>query len=110
MIYYDTIGKTYALTGLLLLAAGGCLYFDFSPHLKLFLLSVLSVLAIGCRLTATPAIVILWLGLVVLHRKQISWLLLLCVPLLATLVILGPFFAADPPKPFIGPGRITLGI
>lgn len=98
LVYYDTIGKTYALAGLLLLAAGGCLYLNLSPHLKLFLLSLLGVLAVGCRLTVGPAVLILWIGLVVMHRKQISWLLLLGVPLLTALVILGPFFAADPPN------------
>jgi hypothetical protein len=96
LIYYDTIGKTYSLSALLLLAAGGCLWLKISPGIKLLLLSLAGTLAIGCRLTVAPAVLILWLGLVVLHRKQISWLLLLCVPLLTALVILGPFLAADP--------------
>jgi hypothetical protein len=54
LVYYDTIGKTYAFSGLLLLAAGGCLLLKSPPWIKLSLLSVLGVLAVGCRLTLAP--------------------------------------------------------
>jgi hypothetical protein len=96
LIYYNTIGKTYAMAQLLIVATGGCLLLKTSPGIKLLLLSLAGTLTLGCRLTMAPAVLILWIGLVVLHRKQMSWLLLLCVPLLTVLVILGPFFFADP--------------
>ncbi|HZP59220.1 MAG TPA: hypothetical protein VFB27_02770 [Opitutaceae bacterium] len=96
VVYYDTVGKTYAVSMLLLLAAGGCLSLTISPRLKLCLLSLFGVLVVGCRLTTAPSILILWLGLVVMHRKELSWVSLIGVPLLFTLILLGPFFYFSP--------------
>lgn len=96
LLYYDTIGKTYAMSQLLVVAAGGCLCLGGPPRTKLVLLSLFGVLAVGCRLTAAPSVFVLWCGLVALHRRQLSWPLLLGMPALLTLMILGPIFAADP--------------
>lgn len=96
LLYYDTIGKTYAMSQLLLVAAGGCLLLNTSPQRKLLLLSLAGVLAIGCRLTVIPCVFVLWCGLAALHRQQLSWTLLFGVPLSIALIILGPFFAAAP--------------
>lgn len=96
LMYYDTIGKTYALTQMFLLAAGGVLYLGVSPKMKVLLLSIACVLAVGCRLTVAPAAGILWLGLAMTERGRISLFWLIAVPLLLALLILGPFVAADP--------------
>jgi hypothetical protein len=96
LIYYDTIGKTYALTQLLLLAAASTLYLRIPPHAKLWLLSLSCVLAFGCRLTVAPSLVVLWLALALGERGRISRAALVGVPALVALLLLGPFIAADP--------------
>jgi hypothetical protein len=98
LLYYDTVGKTYALAQLLLLAAAGTLYLRVPARLKLLLLSLACVLAVGCRLTAGPAALLLWLGLGWTERPRIPVLWLVGVPLLLAVLILGPFVAADPPN------------
>jgi hypothetical protein len=96
LVYFDTIGKTYALSQLFLLAAAGALYLGASPGTKVLLLSLACVLAVGCRLTVAPAAGILWLGLAMTERGRIPLFGLVAVPLLLALLILGPFAAADP--------------
>ncbi len=96
LIYYSTIGKTYAMPELLLMAASTSLCLNLAPRTKLFSLSFLCVLAVGCRLTVAPAAFVLWCGLVALYRGQLSWTLLLGIPALSALAILGPFFYIDP--------------
>jgi hypothetical protein len=96
LVYYDTIGKTYALAQLLLLAAAATFYLRISPLAKLVVLSLACVLAVGCRLTVAPSVVILWLGLAYEERRRISPILTVAVPATLALLTLGPFVAADP--------------
>jgi hypothetical protein len=96
LLYYDTIGKTYAWAQLWLVVAATAFFVPARPWFKLALFSLAGVLAVGCRLTVLPAVLGLWAGLVVLEKARLSWTLLLAVPGLTMLLILAPFFAADP--------------
>ena len=96
LLYYDTIGKTYAWAQLWLVVAATTFFIPARPLLKLALFSLAGVLAVGCRLTVLPAVLGLWVGLAVLEKTRLSWTLLVAVPVLTVLLILGPFFAADP--------------
>jgi hypothetical protein len=96
LLYYDTIGKTYAWAQLWLVVAAAAFFWPVRPLGKLALFSVAGVLAVGCRLTVLPAVLGLGVGLVVLEKQRLSWTLLIAVPVLAALSMLGPFFAADP--------------
>ena len=96
LLYYDTIGKTYAWAQLWLVVAATAFFVPARPLIKLALFSLAGVLAVGCRLTVLPAVLGLWVGLVGLEKERLSWTLLFAVPGLTALLILGPFFAADP--------------
>ena len=96
LLYYDTIGKTYAWAQLWLVVAAMAFFMPARPLIKLALFSLAGVLAVGCRLTVLPAVLGLWVGLAVLEKERLSWTLLVAVPVLTGLLILGPFFAADP--------------
>ena len=95
LVYHDTIGKTYAMTQLLLVAAGSLLISNWAPRRKLAWLSLFSVLAVGCRLTVAPAVVVLWCGLVHAEGRRLSPTLMLGVPVLIALLLIGPFFAGS---------------
>lgn len=95
LVYHDTIGKTYAMTQLLLVLAGGALLSTCTPWKKLLWLSLFSVLAVGCRLTVAPAVVILWCGLVHTQGHRLSPTWLVGIPVLLALLLIGPFFAAS---------------
>jgi hypothetical protein len=96
LLYYDTIGKTYAWAQLWLVVAAATFFVPAKPLIKLALFSLAGVLAVGCRLTVLPAVLGLWVGLAVLERSRLSWTRLIAGPGLAALLILGPFFVADP--------------
>jgi len=96
LLYYGTIGKTYALAQLFLIIAGLCVVETVRPMPGLILLSLCGVLAVGCRLTVAPTVVILWLGYCRIHAKSISTILLFSTPLLFTILLFGPFVVADP--------------
>jgi len=92
LVYHDTIGKTYAMAQLLLVLAGSALLSGFSPIRQLVLFSICSVLAVGCRLTIAPAIMVMWICFAVAHHRRIGWLVLFGCPLILTLILFGPFF------------------
>jgi len=97
LVYFDTIGKTYALSGLLLLGAAACLLPGWAgPTRRLCALSALCALAAGCRLTSALPAAVLWAGFVFLNRGRVSALMAAALPLLAALALLGPFYALDP--------------
>lgn len=96
LLYYGTIGKTYALAQLFLIIAGISVLGVMRPIPSLILLSLSGVLAVGCRLPVAPAVVILWLGFSRIHSRNISKTLLISMPLLFALLFLGPFIAAAP--------------
>jgi len=103
LLYYDTIGKTYAWAQLWLVVAAMTYFIPDRPLLKLALFSLAGTLAVGCRLTVLPAVGGLWAGLAVLEKPRLSWTLLVTVPVLTVLLILGPFFAADPMNAWFWP-------
>lgn len=92
LVYHATIGKTYALAQLLLVLAGTVLVSGLPVVRQLLLLSLGGVLAVGCRLTTAPTVVILWLGFTTAHHRQLGWWALVGCPLLLTLLLFGPFF------------------
>ncbi|MGA7724597.1 MAG: hypothetical protein WCA95_04905 [Opitutaceae bacterium] len=107
LVFLSTSGKTYGIVGLLMIGASACVYLRqtpwarapegrLRPHLLLCALSALCVLSVGCRLTAAPSAVLLWAGFAVLDRGRISKALLLAIPVLFSLVLIGPFYALDP--------------
>ena len=98
LVYFDTIGKTYALSGFLLVAAA-VLLLPGDPRriaLRWWVLSVLCVLSVGCRLTTAPAALVLGGGFALLYGNRHRLPALLGAPLLCTLVLIAPFYALDP--------------
>jgi hypothetical protein len=93
---YLSIGKTYALANLALLACALPLFMDLSWRTRLVLLSAAGVLAVGVRLTTAPSVAALWAGLWILHRKEARAAWMLGIPAVMALAVLGPFAAADP--------------
>lgn len=96
LLYYGTIGKTYALAQLFLIIGGLCVVGAFPPRLALVILSLSGVFALGCRLTVAPCILVLWIGFARVRAANISTTLLIAIPILFVVLLLGPFFAAAP--------------
>jgi 4-amino-4-deoxy-L-arabinose transferase-like glycosyltransferase len=98
-MYFSHLGKTYAFTGLLAVAAAG-IWLEAAPGWrKAALLGLLGVLGTGCRLPAGPFFVLLWLAALaeIPHAKRLPHILLAgAVPALAALALLGPFCLAAP--------------
>ena len=92
-IYFVVIGKTYALTGLLLVLTAGALALK-RPGLRLAAYASFGSLAVLCRLPVAPAVAVLWLALVrgmpagVLRRRAL-W-----VPPATGCLLLLPFLLA----------------
>jgi hypothetical protein len=91
-----SIGKTYPLAQLLLLATALPLFGPGSWKNKLLVLSAAGVLCVGVRLTMAPAVAVLWAGFWLLHRAEARPVLMIGVPALLALAALGPFVAMDP--------------
>jgi 4-amino-4-deoxy-L-arabinose transferase-like glycosyltransferase len=92
------LGKTYALVGLIMLAAVW-VYSEWTPGArKVISLAFLATLGIGCRLTTAPFFAILWLGATLelplrpLHR----WGWRAAGSLLWPVILLLPFYLAAP--------------
>lgn len=96
LLYYGTVGKTYALAQLFLVISSFCVIGPLRPYPALIVLSFCSVLAVGCRLPMAPVVVILWLGFCRIHARNISKTLLSATPLLFALLLLGPFVVVAP--------------
>jgi len=96
LVYYSTIGKSYALTQLILVIAAWGLWLR-RPWVALVWISFFGVLAVGCRLTSLPAVCVIYFGAAMQARQQkVAWLVVIGMPLVFALCMLGPFYAADP--------------
>jgi len=105
LVYWSSVGKTYGFCELLMIGAALCLQGSFllpdrgAKGRRLALLAVLSmlcVLAVGCRLTAAPSAGLLWLGYALVDRGRTPPTLLVGIPVLFALLCIGPFYALDP--------------
>jgi hypothetical protein len=93
---YLSIGKTYALAHLLFLLAALPLFLPGNWHWRYVLLCLMGVLCGGVRLTMVPAVAVLWLGFCMPRRREIGWVLMLCLPLLLTTLLVGSWGAIEP--------------
>ncbi len=92
------LGKTYAMVGLIIMAALW-VYTEWAPGpRKVCLLAWLATLGIGCRLTAAPFFAVLWLAaaLELPLRPARPWVLSAAGSLLAPVLLLLPFYLAAP--------------
>jgi hypothetical protein len=96
LLYFGSIGKTYAMAQLFLVIASLCVIGTFRAVPALILLSLCGVLAVGCRLTVGPAVLILWIGFCRIHARNVSKTLLISTPLLFAIILLGPFIIGAP--------------
>lgn len=95
LLYFHSIGKTYAVVQLLLVAMAWCFVWRRSPRRRLIVLSLLGTLAVGCRGTAAPAVVLCWAAFAWMHRRDLSLTVMVGIPALAGVALIGPFFVAD---------------
>lgn len=87
---------TYGLTNFLMTATGIVFCSSLQFNKKVILFSIFGSLAIGCRLTVAPAIIILWAFLILEgsdYRQKIKTFFIFIAVLLAILL---PFFIASP--------------
>jgi 4-amino-4-deoxy-L-arabinose transferase-like glycosyltransferase len=94
-VYFEMLGKTYALAGLLLLLAGATLWVR-EPMRRALSFGLLGSLAVGCRIPVAPAVFVLWLFLIAQAEtpRDRRWILL-APPLIGVSLAL-PFALADP--------------
>lgn len=100
LVYFDSIGKTYAMTQFLLVAAACVSGPTRAPVRNLTILSLLCTAAVGCRLTVAPCVIVLWACFAASNHAVISKSLLVSVPVLCASAILAPFFFSDPGNAF----------
>jgi hypothetical protein len=95
-MYFAHLGKTHAFVGLVVLAAALVVLSQprFGP--RMFWLSLLGVLAVGCRLPTGPFFFIVWTGLVAREFSGRNLARALAYPVLFSLVLIAPFIAAAP--------------
>lgn len=96
ILYFCTIGKTYAMTQLALLVAAAALVSPGKPLPRLVLLSLAGVVAVGCRLPSGPSVFILWAAFAFQHRRALPFLSLLGVPLAIALLAFAPLILPAP--------------
>jgi hypothetical protein len=92
------LGKTYALAGLILLAALWG-YTEWAPGIrKVSLLALLATIGIGCRLTVAPFFAVIWAAAAaeIPLRQGRTWLLVAGSSLLWPAILLLPFYLAAP--------------
>jgi hypothetical protein len=95
-MYFAHIGKTNALVGLLVLSAVLLVAARVRLSLQIFAVSLLGVVAVGCRLPVAPFFIVLWAGLLARHfsMRNLGWSLFW--PVLFALILIVPFVAEAP--------------
>lgn len=96
ILYFCTIGKTYAMTQLALVVAAAALVSPGRLLPRLLLLSTAGVIAIGCRLPAAPAVLVLWGAFALEHRRVIPRAILIGLPLALGLLVFAPLLLPAP--------------
>ena len=96
LLYFCTIGKTYAMTQLALVVAAAALVSPGKLLPRLLLLSTAGVVAIGCRLPAAPAVLVLWGAFALEHRRVIPRAILIGLPLALGLLVFAPLLLPAP--------------
>jgi hypothetical protein len=97
-MYYIHLGKTYALTGLVVIAAFW-VFTEWTPGVrKVCLLALLGTIGVGCRLPAAPYFAMLWLGagMELLGQPARHWLAAGIGSLVWPVILLLPFYCAAP--------------
>lgn len=95
-MYNVHLGKTYAVTGFFVLAMSVAVLSDLSPRSRTLWLAALGALALGCRLPIAPVVAVLWLQNGWAQRGRAGLALAIIAPVIATALVLAPFYAADP--------------
>ena len=96
ILYYCTIGKTYAMTQLALVVAAAALVLPGRPGIRLLLLSIAGVIAVGCRLPAGPSVAVLWGAFALHHRRTLPLVTLVGMPFALGLLALAPLILPAP--------------
>ncbi len=95
-VHFVCMGKTYAATGFFLMLATLGICIPWSYYRKVLLFTAAGVLAIGCRLTAAPAVGVLGVFLILQGRGTRDRIIAAVLPAAACLALFLPFFLADP--------------
>lgn len=97
-MYFTHLGKTYALTGLTVMA-GFLVFSECRAGVKrTVLLALIGTVGVGCRLSVGPFFAVLWIGSFLEHRLS-SWrqyAAALAGSFLCPVVLLLPFYLAAP--------------
>lgn len=93
-VHYVCMGKTYAAAGLFVMLSALALCVPWSYYKKVVLFSVAGALAIGCRLTVFPAVLVLGLFLVLQADRTKDRIIAVALPLISGAVVFLPFFLA----------------
>ncbi len=96
LLYYCTIGKTYALAQLLLVLAGIGLWRE-NPRHALLQTAFFGTLAVGCRLPVAPTVAVLYLAVLVRGwREKAGFTYLVLPPLIFGAAVFLPFLLSAP--------------
>ena len=95
-VHFVCMGKTYAATGFFLMLAALGICVPWSYYRKVLFFTAAGVLAIGCRLTAAPAVGVLGVFLILQGRGTRDRIIAAALPAAACLALFLPFFLADP--------------
>jgi len=95
-MYFAHLGKTHAFVGLVVLLSVLVVLSDWSFGRRMLGLSLLGVLAVGCRLPVGPYFLIVWAGLLSREFSARNLASAVAFPIVLTLVLLVPFIAAAP--------------
>lgn len=97
-----SIGKAYALAHLLLLLTALPLFLRGAIWWRYVVLCAMGVLCVGTRLTMAPAVLVLWVWAGWTWRRELCWVRLFGIPVLAVLLLLGWAVLLDPLRFYYG--------
>jgi hypothetical protein len=94
-VHFVCMGKTYAAAGLFLMLAAMATCVRWSYYNKVLLFTAAAVGAVGCRLTAAPVLLILWVFLILQAQSHKQRAIAVILAVLAEVGLILPFFLSD---------------